>query len=192
MASTPTVASHDVAYFSDLVFAFSFSLYSLDPLSLSYTISYGVLSASWTRIFSAKVFNRFSAAILPSLTNALVSNGRMRTAFLDVQSQIFFDFSRLPAAEWKRNSVVGRHIFLPFLEKLRSVSIKTTVGASRDPNKEKAVTVSPRDLLPMDACAYVTWISLGVALLVSTARFGKSVQICLNFELAGLSDRMES
>ena len=41
-AATPTVASHNAAYFSDLIFAFSFLLSLSDPLSSSSPVSSGV------------------------------------------------------------------------------------------------------------------------------------------------------
>ena len=40
--------------------------------------------------------------------------------------------------------------------------------------------ICQRDFFPEDTWAYITWMSLGVALLVSTSKFGKSVQTCLN------------
>ena len=112
--------------------------------------------------------------------------------FLDDQSRIFLDFASSPAAAQRRTYVVRRRILSPSPENVHSISIDTTVGASRDPAREKVVTVFPRGLFPADMCTYVTWMSPGVALLVITARFGKSVQTCLNFEPDGLSERMAS
>ena len=91
-----------------------------------------------------------------------------------------------------RTYVVGRQIFSQSLTNALLVSIETTVGTSIDSDKVKSVTVLPRNLFPTDACAYVTWMSPGVALLGSTEIFGKSVQTRLNFEPAELSERMES
>ena len=70
------------------------------------------------------------------------------------------------------------------------MSIKTTVGASSDPARATPVTVYPRELLPTYMCAYVTWMSLCVALSASTDIFGKFVKTCLNFDLYGSSERM--
>ena len=53
------------------------------------------------------------------------------------------------------------------------MSIETTVRASRGPDRAKTVTVLSKVL--GDTFMYVTWTSLGVALLVSTSRFGKYV-----------------
>ena len=70
--------------------------------------------------------------------------------------------------------------------------IDNTVGASRDPVREKLATVLPRNLFPTDVCAYVAWISPGVVLLASITRLGKSVMMLFNFGPAGLSERMTS
>ena len=45
-------------------------------------------------------------------------------------------------------------------------------------------------LFPMEACMYVTWMSPGVELLVSTSISGKFVQTRLNFDPNGSSKRM--
>ena len=72
------------------------------------------------------------------------------------------------------------------------MSIKNMVGVSRDPARKKAVTVSQRKFFLTGVCTYVTWMSPGVALLAITDIFGKYVHILLNFEMAGLSERMAS
>ena len=131
------------------------------------------LSTSYLLILSEKIFSIASAAVYPSVSTVSVNNGRSRTAFLDVQYHRFFDFASSTVAARRRTSVVRRRIFSPLPEKARSISIQTTVDASRDPARAKAVNVSPRGFFPMETCAYVTGVSPGVALLVSTARFGK-------------------
>ena len=126
------------------------------------------------------------------MTTAYIRNGVRRTALLDIQSQRFFDFSRSPVAARRRTYVFGRQVFSLFPKKALLTSIKTRVGTSRDPAREKAVTVLPRKIFPTDACTYVTWMSTDVALLVSTSRFGKSVQMRLNFDPSGSSKHMAS
>ena len=84
----------------------------------------------------------------------------------------------------------GRQILLPYPVKARSASIITMVGSSRDPDKVKAVTVYPRDLFPTDACTYTTWTFPGVALLVTSVRFGKSAHTHLNLTATSSSKRM--
>ena len=138
-------------------------------------------------ILSAKIFSIASAAVYPSVSTVSVRNGRSRTLFLDVQYQIFLGFASSTVAARRRTYVVRRRIFSPLPAKASSISINTTVDASMDPARAKAVTVSPRGFFPTDACAYVTWVSPGVALLVSTARFGNYVHTHLNFEPDGLS-----
>ena len=72
--------------------------------------------------------------------------------------------------------MVGIYILLPVLAKAISASIVTMDGASIDTDKVKEVMVSPRDFFSTDACAYVSWNSLGVALLLSSMIFGKYAQ----------------
>ena len=139
--ATPIIASRNVASFADLIFVFSFLLSSLDPMSLSSPISYGVFSASWSRVLYLKVFMRASAPISLLLTTTSMRNGDNMTDFLEFQSQSFFYLSRLPASAQRRNLVFGRWIFLPLTEKERLMSIKTTVSAARDLSRAKAVTI---------------------------------------------------
>ena len=127
-----------------------------------------------------------------SVKTASVRNGGVRTVFLDFQLRSFFDFARSLASARSRSSVVKIRIFSPSLVKALLASIETTVGALRDPDKAKAVTVYPRDLFPTDARVYVAWMSPDVALLVHTSGFGRSVQTHLNFYPAGSSERMAS
>ena len=70
---------------------------------------------------------------------------------MDIQSWSFFDLARSPMVVRSRTYVVGRRILLPLTAKACLASIETTVGASRYPAREKAVTVFPRDLFPTDA-----------------------------------------
>ena len=56
----------------------------------------------------------------------------------------------------------------------------------------KATTDSPRDLFPTAAWPNVNWISPGVVLLVSMARFGKSSQTLLYFSVTVLLVSMTS
>ena len=70
--------------------------------------------------------------------------------------------------------------------------METTAVASSDPVWVKAVTDSPRYLLRTDSCAAVSWVSPGVALLVSMSRFGKSSHTRLNVSLSGSLVRMIS
>ena len=128
-AATPTIASRGVASFIDIVLAFYLYVSSSDPLPLSSPVSSGVFSAAWVKIFSTKVFEKASAAILLSLTIASVRNGGRRMAFRDVQFQRLFYFSRSSVALQRRTSVVRRRVFSPSPAKARSLSIKTTVGA---------------------------------------------------------------
>ena len=88
--------------------------------------------------------------------------------------------------------MVGRWILFPDPEKALSELIFTMVGVLINISKGDAVTVSLRDFFPADACAYVTWTYTCVALLVSSARSGKSVHTCLNLEMAGSSERIDS
>ena len=125
-------------------------------------------------------------------TTASVRNDGRRLALLDAQSQIFFGFVRLPETARMRTSIIGRQIFLPYLDKARSTSIETTVVASSYPTRAKAMTFLTEDLFPIDACAYITWMYPVVDILVSTTRFGKYVQTGLNFDPSGLSERIAS
>ena len=61
--------------------------------------------------------------------------------------------------------------------------METNAGASRNTVRAKKVTKYPRDLLPTDVCANVSWTSPSVALLMSMDRFGKSLPTYLNFSL---------
>ena len=123
---------------------------------------------------------------------ALVRNDRRRTDFSAAQLQSFFHLERLPTAAWISSLVVGIWILLPYPVKVRSASIVTTVGASSDSAKAKAVTLSLSYLFPMGACVYGPWTSLGVTLSVSSARFWKSVHTRLNLETVVLSKRIYS
>ena len=125
-------------------------------------------------------------------TTASVRNDGRRLALLDAQSQIFFVFVRLMETARMRTSIIGRQIFLPYLDKARSTSIETTVVASSYPTRAKAMTFLIEDLFPIDACAYITWMYPVVDILVSTTRFGKYVQTGLNFDPSGLSERIAS
>ena len=114
------------------------------------------------------------------------------TLFLDFQRQSFFYLARSLNVEQRKTFVFRRQIFSQSLVKVCLMSIKTAVVASSYPAREKTVNILPRDLFPADACAYDTWISPGVALLISTSRFGKSVQTHLNFELTVSYERRAS
>ena len=139
-ATILSVASCALVSFVDLVF-------ELSLLSSSYRIyssasdSSAALSASFSVILSAKIFRSASAIVYPSVSAISVRNGRRRTALMTAQYPIFFDFSSLPAAAQRRTYVVRRRIFLPPTVKARLILINTTLGASRDPAREKAVTV---------------------------------------------------
>ena len=150
MAAIPSVASRAVASFVDLFFAlFLFS--SPDRISSSVSDSFAAFSVSCLVILLETIFSSASAVVSLTVSVISVSNGGRRTAFLSVQYQRFFDFSRLPAAARRRTYFVRRRIFSPSPAKARSVSIETTVGASRDTSRAKAVTVSPMHFFPTDA-----------------------------------------
>ena len=153
-ATISSVASRDVASFVDLVFPF-FSLYSSDQLSLSASDSSATFSTSCLVILLEKISRSASVVFYTTVRVISVSNGGRSTSFLDFQSRSFFDFASLPEAARKSTSVVRRRIFSPLPAKAHSISIKTTVGALRDPARAKAATFLPMDLFPMDACAYV-------------------------------------
>ena len=151
-----SVASRAVVSFVDIFFVLYFSLSSLDQISSSAYDSYVAFSSSCLLVLSEKIYSSTSDAVSPLASTISVRNGGRRTAFLDVQSQSFFNFAILPAAFRRKTSVVGRQIFSPSPEKARSISIEATVVASRDTVRAKVVTVFPRDLFPTDACSYVT------------------------------------
>ena len=125
-----------VTSFVDLFFAFYFSLYSSDRLSSSASDSSVAFSASYLLILLSKIFSSASAAVYPLVSTVSVRNDKIRTAFLDVQSRRFFNYASLTVA-------ARRRILSPLPEKAHLISIQTTVGASRDPARAKAVTVSP-------------------------------------------------
>ena len=134
---------YTVASFVELVFVLSLSSSYSDPLSFSFYVSSGVFSALWSLIFSENVFRSASVTVSLSVTTASVSNGGKMTEFIEFKSLSFFYLDISPTAARRRTSVVGRRIFSPSPEKLHSTSIKTMVGALRDPARVKSVTVSP-------------------------------------------------
>ena len=124
-----------------------------------------MFSDPWPLIFSTNVFRSASAAVYPLVTTTFVSYCRRRTASMEVQSQIFFDLARWSTALWIKISRIRRQIFSPSPEKVCSASLNTTVGASRDPAREKAVTVFPRGFsqwtractVPQCLLAWIYW-----------------------------------
>ena len=82
--------------------------------------------------------------------DALARNDGRRTTFRGAQYLSLFERARLPTAAQSRAYVTGRRIFLPVMVKSCLALMETTIRDSRDPEREKAVTVSPRDLLQTD------------------------------------------
>ena len=92
-----------------------------------------------------KILMSSATDVCPSRMTATVRNGGRKTAFSDTQSCSFFDPTKLPTVAQWRTSVTGRNIFLTTLAKARLVLMDNTAGYSRDPVKEKVVTVPPKD-----------------------------------------------
>ena len=179
------------------IFSIILSLASLvssppDPLMMSLYNSSVADSDPRFDILAANFLKSSPAALFFLMTTASVGNGVRRTAFSTDQSWSLLDLERSPTAARRRTLVVGIWILLPYPVKVRSASIVTTVGASSDSAKAKAVTLSLSYLFPMGACVYGPWTSLGVTLSVSSARFWKSVHTRLNLETVVLSKRIYS
>ena len=93
---------------------------------------------------------RSAAEVSLSRITTLVRNGRRTMTVSDTQPNSFFDHGRSLTATQRRTSVNGMQIFSPDPDKVCLVSMDTTIGYSRDLARVKVVTVSPRDLFPMD------------------------------------------
>ena len=83
-----------------------------------------------------------------------------------------------------RTYVIERRILFPALANVGSVLMVTTIGNYGDPTRMKTVTFSLRALFPTVVWKNITCASPGVALLVSTVIYSKSVHTRLNLKSA--------
>ena len=79
---------------------------------------------------------------------------------------------------------MGRRVLSTSVTKEISMLIETTEGESRFSDRANATKDHLRNLLPMVACKNFSWTSPGVALLMSMARLGKSLQFFLFWWMA--------
>ena len=126
LAAILSVVLGNVSPYVDLVFLI-FLLSSSHWLYSSASKSSAAFFASCLLIFLAKIFRSAYAEVSPLVSAIYFRNGRRRTAFLDVQFRVFFNFASLPAAVRRRTSVVGRRIFSLLPAKVRSISFMTKV-----------------------------------------------------------------
>ena len=145
-AKTLLLLAAMVAKVSELYFALSLPLCSISSPSIgkSSSSSFTNLSFSSSTKFAAMHFadnfNRFATVVFLSNMASSVRNGGRSTAFSTTQYLCFFDLARLPTEAQESTLVTGIRILLPAMAKEILTSMETTVGASRNPSRAKAVT----------------------------------------------------
>ena len=93
-------------------------------------------------------------------------------ALRGVQYHCFFNQARSLAMAQRKTSVMGRRILLLSVAKVMLMSVETIEVEFSDPDRANAVTDSPRNLFPTEACTNFSWTSPGVVLLASMAILG--------------------
>ena len=131
---------------------FGFTLFYPDLLESLSLIFDDSVAASEPRsaILVEKLLSRSVNGISPSRTTASMRNGEMRRVFRNDQSLSFTKHARSPRVARRRTFVIERQIFSPALAKVHLTSMETNVEDFRDPLRTKSVTVSLRDLFPMN------------------------------------------
>ena len=169
--------------YASMVTSLSSSFFSSTLLTFSPSFAHSVIE-------QAEIFRRSPASDSPQRVAASIRNDGRRTALCGVQSRCFFERARSPAAAQRRTSGIGRQILSPSAAKAMSILTEITEGELRYTSREKTTTDSPSDFFQMDAWPDVNCNLAGVAILVSIARLGESLQTFLYFLAAASIARM--